>query len=206
MSVTVIIIIITAIISIIAFDNTRLRNQYILNPYIIHKNNEWWRMLSSGFLHADYAHLFFNMFSLYLFGQGLERYFLMRLGDKGTFYYILLYLLGIIVANISDTFSKKNYSGYNALGASGGVSSVVFGYIMFNPTAKMGVFPIPPIIPAWIFGLLYLAYSRFMSEKQYDNIGHTAHFWGAIWGVIFVVLAYPPVMQEFIDKIISSFH
>ena len=205
MSLTVIIIAITGVISVLAFNNAELMHRFILNPYTIHRRKEWWRMLTSGFLHADFGHLFFNMFSLYLFGEGIEEYFQYVFGAQAPIYYILLYVLGIIVANLPDTFSKKDQSNYNALGASGGVSSVVFAYIMFNPTTKMGFIPLPPIIPAWIFGILYLLYSRYMSQRQYDNVGHTAHIWGALWGIIFVCATYPPVIQLFIQQITQSF-
>lgn len=211
LSLTIIIIAITAVVSIAAFNNGRLMQQYILNPYTVHRRNEWWRLLTSGFLHGDFGHLFFNMFSLYLFGQGfggvkgVEDHFREVFGEKAGLFYLLLYLLGIIVANLPDTFSKKNNSGYNALGASGGVSSIVFASILFEPTARMGAYIIPPIIPAWIFGILYLWYSKYMAEKQYDNIGHTAHMWGALWGVIFVIVAYPPIVQHFIQTIAGSF-
>ncbi len=196
---------VTAIVSIAAFNNKSIEYQYILNPYIVHRRNEWWRLLTSGFLHADAGHLIFNMFSLYIFGVGVEGYFNEIFGAKANLYFLLLYLLGIIVANLPDTFSKKNYSGYNALGASGGVSSVVFAFIMFQPTEKMSVFPLPPIIPAWIFGILYLVYSRYMAQRQSDNIGHTAHMWGALWGVVFMILTYPPIVQHFIQTIAGSF-
>lgn len=196
---------VTAIVSIAAFNNKSIEYQYILNPYIVHRRNEWWRLLTSGFLHGDAGHLIFNMFSLYIFGVGVEGYFHEIFGAKANLYFLLLYLLGIIVANLPDTFSKKNHSGYNALGASGGVSSVVFAFIMFQPTAKMSVFPLPPIIPAWIFGILYLVYSRYMAQRQSDNIGHTAHMWGALWGVVFMILTYPSIVQHFIQAIAGSF-
>ncbi|WP_259015422.1 rhomboid family intramembrane serine protease [Emticicia fluvialis] len=205
MSITIVIIIVTSVVSIAAFSNSRLTYQYILNPYTVHRRNEWWRLLTSGFLHGDFGHLFFNMFSLYIFGDGVEAYFGAIFGAKAGFFYLLLYLTGIIVANLPDTFSKKNNSGYNALGASGGVASVVFAFIMFEPTAKMGFIPLPPIIPAWIFGILYLLYSRYMAQKQYDNIGHTAHIYGALWGVVFVTLSYPSIITLFISKIANSF-
>jgi membrane associated rhomboid family serine protease len=162
-------------------------------------------LLTSGFLHGDFGHLFFNMFSLFIFGGGVEAYFHEIFGQKANLFYLLLYLSGIIVANLPDTFTKKNNSGYNALGASGGVSSIVFAFIMFQPTAKMGVMPLPPIIPAWIFGILYLLYSRYMAQKQYDNIGHTAHMWGALWGVVFMIITFPPIVQHFIQTIAGSF-
>jgi membrane associated rhomboid family serine protease len=205
MPLTWIIIAVTAVVSIAAFYNRSLEYQYILNPYIVHRRKEWWRLLTSGFLHGDFGHLFFNMFSLFIFGQGVEAYFHEIFGQKANLFYLVLYLSGIIVANLPDTFTKKNNSGYNALGASGGVSSIVFAFIMFQPTAKMGVMPLPPIIPAWIFGILYLLYSRYMAQKQYDNIGHTAHMWGALWGVVFMVITFPPIVQHFIQTIAGSF-
>ncbi|RYU94701.1 rhomboid family intramembrane serine protease [Emticicia agri] len=202
---TFIIIGITVLVSLAAFSNKSLEYRYILNPYIVHRRKEWWRLLTSGFLHGDFAHLFFNMLSLFLFGLATEARFHEIFGEKAVFFYLLLYLSGIIIANLPDTFSKKNHSGYNALGASGGVSSIVFAFIMFEPTAKMGAYILPPFIPAWIFGLLYLWYSKYMAEKQYDNIGHTAHFWGALWGVIFMILTFPPIIRIFITKIAGSF-
>lgn len=205
MSITVLLIIVIVGISIWAWQNPEILYKLILNPYTIHRRGEWYRMLTAGFIHADYAHLGFNMFSLYFLGRSVEIYFNYIFGDKGAIFYLLLFLLGIVFGNIPDTRNKKNNSNYNALGASGGVSSVVFAYILLRPLASLNVMFIPIDIPAWIFGVLYVAYSNYMAKRQLDNIGHTAHLWGALWGVVFVILLYPQSLSSFIEQIVGSF-
>lgn len=205
MSITILLIIVIVGISIWAWSNPEILYKFILNPYTIHRRGEWYRMLSAGFIHADYAHLGFNMFSLYFLGEAVEMYFKYIFGDKGAIFYLLLFLLGVIFGNIPDTSRKKNNPDYNALGASGGVSSVVFAFIILSPLTKLSIMFIPIGIPAWIFAILYVAYSNYMAKRQLDNIGHTAHLWGALWGVVFVILLYPTSLSSFIEQIVGSF-
>ncbi len=131
-------------------------------------------------------HLAFNMYALYIFGQVLEdQYFPALFQNKAVFYYFLLYGGGIVFSSVYELFRQKDNPEYTSLGASGAVTAVVFSVILINPTIGMGILFIPVSIPAWIFGAIYLLYSWYMGKRQLDNIGHTAHFWGAVFGFAF---------------------
>src|SRR5690606_32171094 len=132
------------------------------NPYSVYRNKEYYRLLTSGFVHADYMHLLLNMYVLYMFGSNMEAIVEMSYGPQGGAYFLGLYLLGILFANISDQLRHRNNPGYNSLGASGGVSAIVFASILLMPLSKLMIFPIPVQIPAWIFAIIYVAYSIYM--------------------------------------------
>jgi membrane associated rhomboid family serine protease len=202
---TTILIAITVIFSFWAWNKPTVLSKSIHNPYISHQRKEYYRLLSSGFIHGDYMHLFFNMYSLYLFGGVVESYFSEIFGASGQYYFLALYLLGIIVANIPDFVTKKNNPGFNSLGASGGVSSIVFASVILSPLSKMGIFPIPFMIPAYLFAVIYVAYSIYMDKRQGDNINHMAHLWGGIWGVLFIALSIPASIPYFFEQIKNSF-
>ena len=200
MSLTFIFIGITVALSLYAWNNYSIMNKWIMNPYSVHRNHEYYRFLTSGFLHADYGHLFFNMLSLYFFGANVEYYFSILFGEStGSILYAALYLIGIIVANYPDFAKYKNNSGYNALGASGGVSAVVFSAILFNPTATILIYFIP--MPAFMYAVLYSFYSYYMSKRNLDNIGHSAHLYGAAFGVAFTLLLKPTLFSSCIAQI-----
>jgi membrane associated rhomboid family serine protease len=200
MSLTFIFIGITVALSIYAWNNQSIMNKWIMNPYSVQKYQEYYRFLTSGFLHADYGHLFFNMLSLYFFGQNVEYYFSALYGETtGGLLYAALYLVGIIVANVPSYADHKNDSGYNALGASGGVSAVIFSAILFAPTSSMYVYFIK--MPAFVFAILYTAYSIYMSKRNLDNIGHSAHLYGAAFGVAFTLILKPDLFSSCIAQI-----
>ncbi|MES2516554.1 MAG: rhomboid family intramembrane serine protease [Bacteroidota bacterium] len=200
MSLTLIFIGITVALSLYAWNNYSIMHKWIMNPYSVQRNKEYYRFLTSGFLHADYGHLFFNMFSLYFFGRNIEYYFTFLFGEStGGILYAVLYLVGIIVANIPSYIDHKNDSGYNALGASGGVSAVIFSSILFAPTSNMYVYFIE--MPAFVFAILYTAYSIYMSKRNLDNIGHSAHLYGAAFGVVFTLLLKPDLFSSCIAQI-----
>lgn len=205
MSLTLVFIAITAVISFLAFNNYNLRETLINNPYAVVKRKEYYRLLTSGFIHADFMHLFFNMFVLYNFGTIMEQLFQLSYGKNGILYFIALYVLGIIFSSIPDLMKHRGNPAYNSLGASGGVSSVLFAAIILLPTSKLQIFPIPVDIPAWIFSLLYVAYSVYMDRRQADNVNHLAHLWGALWGVLFVLWAFPGALPHFVEQIRGSF-
>lgn len=167
-------------------------------------HNQWWRMLTSGLLHADFMHLAINMFVLYMFGQNLEMFFKYLFGVNGIYYFLALYFIGIIVANISSVIKHKDNSGYNALGASGATSALVFAFVVLDPWGKtIGFFIIPAgVLPNIVFGILYLAYCVYMSRRGQDNIGHEAHFYGALWGAFFMFATVPNLIYLFLEKLL----
>jgi membrane associated rhomboid family serine protease len=200
MSLTFIFIGITVALSLYAWNNQSIMGKWIMNPYSVQKYQEYYRFLTSGFLHADYGHLFFNMFSLYFFGRNIEYYFSALFGEtNGGILYAVLYLVGIIVANVPSYSDHKNDSYYNALGASGGVSAVVFAAILFAPTSPIFIYIIK--MPAFVYAILYVVYSYYMSKKNIDNIGHSAHLYGAAFGVAFTLILKPDLFSSCIAQI-----
>ncbi|MDZ4667601.1 MAG: rhomboid family intramembrane serine protease [bacterium] len=198
-NITLIIIVITAILSIQAFSNTQLMNKLIFNPYTIKNRKQYLRFLSSGFLHADWMHLLINMFVLFSFGKVVEHYYAYFFGSASTFMYVLLYLSSIVAANASTYYRQQNNPSYNALGASGAVSAVVFASILFQPTAKIYLYGIIGI-PGYIGGILYLVYSQYASQKNNDNVNHEAHLYGAIYGILFTLVFKPAVFKFFLNQ------
>ncbi|MFT6715424.1 MAG: membrane associated rhomboid family serine protease [Saprospiraceae bacterium] len=201
MSVTLIIIIFTAFITFSAFKDHALRSKLIFHPYTVYGKKEWFRLISHGFIHADNSHAFFNLFALWMFGTNVEAYFGQYFGGKATLYFIILYVGGIVAASLISLEKHKNNPSYSALGASGAVSAVVFSAIVMEPKMQMGLIFFPVMIDGWIFGLLYLAYSTYMSKKATDNIGHDAHIWGAVFGFLITIAFRPEFLTEFLDQI-----
>ena len=187
-SYTIILIIITCIISFITFNNEEIKSNLLFSPYQYLNYKKWWILISHGFIHADFLHLFFNMYVLYIFGPTLEFYFI-NSSELGGFYYIGFYLLGIIFSTLPSIFKHKNNPSYNSLGASGAVSSVVFAYIIIYPLRELGLILIPGLfLPGFIFGIFYLLAEHYLSKKQYSNIAHDAHIRGSLFGVFFIVI------------------
>lgn len=197
---TYFLIAITSIISYISFKNRDLYYKLIFNPYDIVRKKQYYKIFSHAFLHADYGHLIFNMLTLYFFGRYIEKAFEFYFGNLGNIYFILLYFLGIIFSTIYSLYKHKDNPYYNAVGASGGVSAILFSYIIFDPFGKIYIFFIPIGIPSFIFGILYLVYSAYMSKKNVDNIGHDAHFWGAVFGLIFPIILDFNIFIQFLNQ------
>jgi membrane associated rhomboid family serine protease len=188
MNITLIITIITVAISILAFYNEPLMDKLIFNPYTVQRKNEWYRFISSGFIHADFMHLAFNMFSFYMFSDYVEQFFSMIFGAQGLALYIILYISSLAVCLIPTFLKHKHQNNYNSLGASGAVSAIVFVGIFLQPTIQIGFFIIPPIIPGFIFGPIYLAITAYLSKKGQSGINHSAHLWGSIYGIVFLII------------------
>lgn len=205
MSLTILIVIITGLVTYVGLNNPLLQHKLIFNPYLVYQRKQVYRLLTHGFIHADLGHVFFNLFALWMFGSLVEDRFQMYFGEKGAVYFLMLYIGGVIAASLYSLEKFKNNMSYNALGASGAVSAVVFASILLEPTQKIGVFIIPPIIPGWIFGFIYLWYSSYMAKKGYDNVGHDAHFWGAVFGFLLTFTLRPQFLPEFIQQISESF-
>lgn len=197
MSYTIIIVILTAIISYSAFTNDTLYNRLILWPKRMDTPNEYYRLLSSGFIHADWMHLIFNMLALFLFGRYVESYFA-SLGKPALF--IALYLGGIVAASLPSFIKHRNDGYYRSLGASGGVAAVLFAFVYFAPWEVIYVWFIP--VPAIIAAVGYLIYSAYMSRQGKDNINHDAHFWGAVYGFLFTLLFDPTHGRIFFEQVI----
>ncbi len=204
MTVTILIIIITCLISYKGFTDRSFFEALKHHPVSEANNGEWYRMVSSGFLHADWFHLGINMYVLYEFGTLVETLYLDQYGDiAGRAIYLLLYVAMIILADIPSFIKHKNNRYYGAIGASGAVSGILFIFILFLPWAKLRLyFAIP--IPAIIFGVLYLGYSSYASKKANDNIGHDAHFYGALAGMALTAILIPRTLGVFIDQFING--
>ena len=201
---TLVIILVTALISIAAFNNVDLFNRLKFNAWLIKEKNQSWRFISYGFVHAGWFHLLINMFVLYSFGTLVERVFQSSFGlGKGFLYYALLYFGGIIFATLLDFGRQKNNPYYDAVGASGAVAAVVFSSIILAPTNSLFIFPIPFPIPAYIFGVLYLIYSAYMGKQNKENIRHNAQFLGAVYGLIFTVSINPQFFYYFVHQLLD---
>lgn len=201
MSITIIVVIITSLISYQCFQRPYLKQLWAHHPYSVAHRNELYRLLSCGFVHGSWTHLLINMFVLWMFGENVESYFTQIWGDLwGRVLFLIIYLLIITLANIPSQMMRKDQPHYFSLGASGGVSGIVFIFILFNPWTKLYIYGIVPIY-AIIGGILYLLYSQWASRNSQDNIDHSAHFWGAVWGIILVVVLKPSLALYFIDQL-----
>jgi len=205
MNVTIVLISITALISILAWRNNRLFSKLRFNASHVVYGKEYHRLLTYAFLHGNWAHLFINMFVLWMFGNVIEDIYNYFWGIKGIVLFLFLYLTAIVISTLSDVKKHKENYNYNAVGASGAVSAMVFAYILIYPLAKLRLFFIPIDIPAFIFGVLYLLYSTYMSKKQMDNIGHNAHFWGGVYGFLFAILFKKSLIVDFFVQILDVF-
>ena len=199
---TIIIIIVTLIITVIAFYSDEVMSKMMLNPYQVYHKKEWYRMITHGFLHADWTHLIINMIVLYSFGSNVEAWFgkLKMAGyiDSVAITYSLLYFGGIIIASMITLFRHRNNRWYNSVGASGAVSAIIFTSIFFNPLDKLYFFAIIPI-PGIVFAVLYLVYSSYMSRRSKDNINHDAHLLGAVYGFTFPLLIDFDLISHFLQ-------
>lgn len=203
LSITLIFIIACGIVSVMAFSRPQMLSKWIGWPYRMKNNNEYYRLLSSGFVHADYIHLIINLFVLYQFGTIVEMTFIEVFSDQGRIYYALLLLLGIAVPDLIDYFIHKDHPEYRSLGASGAVSAVLFSYVLFNPWAKIylyGIIPIYTIVAA----LLYVIYSIYQDKKANDNVNHMAHLTGAVFGFVFTLMLKPGLWNYFIEEVING--
>lgn len=197
---TTIFLIATIIISVMAFQSQNLLRKLIFNPYIINTTNQWYRFFSSGFIHADVIHLAVNMFVLYSFGAAVEFHYDNTFGERGIVLYVLLYISALMMSIIPTYNNHKFDPSYNGLGASGAVSAIVFAFILFDPTRPLALYGIIQL-PGIVFGALYLAYCYYMAKRGGDKINHSAHMWGALYGVFFTLVMKPSLLPEFIEKL-----
>lgn len=195
MSFTLITVIITVAISIAAFNNENLVNKLILWPRYMNDPQEYYRLLTSGFIHADWNHLIFNMVSLYFIGSSAES--ILGMG------FLTLYLTGIIISSLPSFLKHRNNSYYRSLGASGGVAAIMFFFIYFAPWSKLYIIFLPIGIPAILFGVLYLVYEAYMAKKGGGTMNHDAHFWGAVYGLIYALIIDPTHGKLFVNAVLN---
>lgn len=200
-----VVIIITVLISIYAFYNAEVFDRMKFNAYAIRHQGQGWRFLSYGLIHADWVHLFINMFVLYSFGKAVIEAYRYYFDLKGYLFYLLLYIGGIGFSVLFDYGKHKDDPHYNAVGASGAVSAVLFASILVFPTGSVYLFPIPFPLPSVVFGVIYLVYSAIMARRGTGNIGHNAHFWGAIFGLVFTIALKPILAVSFWQQIMNLF-
>ena len=198
-SITMIIVVLTTIISFVSFNSARLMDALIFWPPAISMRHQYYRFVSCGFVHADLMHLAFNMITLYFFGRGLELVYMGKLGLQH-YYFTILYLSAIVIANIPSYLKQHDNYNYRSLGASGAVCAVMFAFILIDPWDKLTFF-FAVDIPAIIYAVLFLAYTIYMSRRGGDNVNHDAHLWGAIYGVVFTIIARPGIVSTFLNEL-----
>jgi membrane associated rhomboid family serine protease len=198
--ITLALVAVTALVSWQAWERPRWFDRLILWPPAIERQQQYDRLLTHGFIHADGMHLIFNMVTLYSFGQVMERYFSDRIGPVG---YLLFYLSAIVIAILPTYMRHRRDPNYRSLGASGAVSAVLFASILLDPWMGIYLFLIPIPVPAFVFAGLYIGYSVWMDKRGGDNINHSAHLWGALYGVMFTVLQQPTLAGQFLIRLVS---
>ena len=198
LSLTLILIGLTVLVSWQAFEKPRLLDRLILWPPAIDRHKQYDRLLTHGFIHADWSHLLFNMITLYFFGSLVERWLVPMIGYLG---FVLFYLSAIVVAILPTYAQHRHDPHYRSLGASGAVSAVLFTYILLQPWSLILVFFLP--VPAIVYAVLYIGYSIWMDKHGQDNVNHSAHLWGAAYGVMFAVLVEPRVLGSFVERLMN---
>ena len=197
MSLTILIVAVTVLVSRLAFNNPRLADRLVLWPPAIDRQHQYDRLITHGFIHADFQHLLFNMITLYFFGRAVEGWFVPYIGQVG---FVLFYLSAILVAILPTYLRHRHDSRYRSLGASGAVSAVLFTFILVQPWSLIIVFVIP--VPAIVYGVLYVGYSIWMDRHGHDNVNHSAHLWGAGYGILFTLMMEPRVGYAFLGQLL----
>jgi membrane associated rhomboid family serine protease len=191
---------ITVIVSWFVYSKPDILKRMMMNPYRIHRNQEYYRFFTSGLIHANFSHLLWNMFSLYFFGNVVEQYFAFIFGSAGPYLFIALYVLAIVISDLPTYFKNRNHPAYNSLGASGGVAAVIFASVLFQPLEKL-CFYFVFCFPGFILAVVYVVYSYYSGRKSNDNINHDAHLYGALFGVLFCAVLYPASIPNFIEQV-----
>lgn len=179
-----------------------MMSKFQLNPYSVIQRGEWFRVITHGFLHADYLHLFVNMFVLWMFGGVVEEYFKAYFRERAILYLSMLYFGAILASVITTLHKHKHNIWYNGVGASGAVSAILFSSVLFQPLTSLCLYGIL-CLPGFIWAVVYLFYSYYMGKRGMDNINHEAHLWGAVYGIGFTLILRPSTALEFVDKILN---
>src|SRR5690606_23482737 len=198
LSITLVIVVATGIVSWMAFNNRQLLDRLILWPPAVDRHKQYDRLVTHGFIHADLGHLLFNMITLFFFGRPVEQVFVERIGAAG---FVLFYLSAIVVAILPTWLRHRHDAHYRSLGASGAVSAVLFAFILMAPWTGIYIFFIPIPIPAIIYAVVYVGYSIWMDRRGTDNVNHSAHLWGAGYGVLFALVMEPALFPHFLSAL-----
>jgi membrane associated rhomboid family serine protease len=198
MSITLLIIVVTCVVSFAGFSNPALIDRLILWPPAISRRQEYWRLASCGLIHADVPHLAFNMLTLYFFGGFMEQFYGRYVGSIG---FLLFYVGGLVVSSLPSYQRHRDDSLYRSLGASGAVSAVLFAFILLRPWTTIIVFVLP--MPAILYAVLYLGYTIYMDRQRAGRINHSAHLWGAIYGVVVTGLIEPRMIGVFFRQLLQ---
>lgn len=192
---TITLILITVVISMVALSNQKVMDRLIFwTPAM--QRGQYDRFITHGFVHADGPHLLFNMITLFFFGNIIESFYRQFFYDMG---FVLFYLGGLVFAILPSYFKHRNDARWASLGASGAVSAVLYAYILFKPWDLIFVFFIP--VPAIIFAILYVGYSIWSGKRGNSNINHSAHLWGAAYGVVMTIILEPAVLPHFLTQL-----
>ncbi len=204
-TITLIIIIFTALISFQGFNRYELIDRLKHSPAREASDKEYYRLLTSGFVHADWTHLLVNMFVLYSFGIYIEGFIVNEFGNPwGKIIFVCLYLLNIILANIPTAIRHRHNPSFSSIGASGAVSGIIFIFILLQPWAILSLFFIIPV-PAIIAGVGYLIYSSWAASKEQGRFDHSAHFAGALAGMLMIILLKHEILTRFFAKLVDDF-
>jgi membrane associated rhomboid family serine protease len=196
MILTLAIIAVTCVVSWIAFKDGKLMQRLLLWPPAVGKKHEYWRLLSYGLVHADFQHLLFNMITLFFFGRAMEWLYARHLGPLG---FLWFYLGGLLVSILPTYIQNRRNANYRSLGASGAVSAVLFAFILKSPWTMIFVFFFP--VPAILYAVAFVAFSIWMDHRGGGSINHSAHMWGAAYGIVFTVLMEPRVIPFFLQQL-----
>ena len=188
-TVGLVIVILNFLFSYKGFEDVNFFKRYKFQIGKILTDKDYIRILSSGFLHVNWSHLLFNMFSFYSFATILER-------GLGPMYFLLIYCTSLLGGNLLALLMHKNHPNYSAVGASGAVNGIIFAAIALFPDIRIGILFLPVGIPSWLFGLLFVSYTIYGIKSNSDNIGHEAHLGGAVLGMFTAILLYPSAMIE----------
>ena len=192
---------VTCLLSYLAWQNPEYFQKGLHYPYREYQYNEKWRILTGGFLHSNGTHLLVNMYMLYMFGAPIEQIFKAQKGFMGGILFLLMYISAIIASSFFAGLPKRNDPSYRSVGASGATSAILFIYILYDPWQ---MFLFPPL-PAIVLAIGFLIYSSWAAKRGRDNIDHMAHYYGAIWGVVFMAFFFPSTLGYFFERLINDF-
>ncbi len=206
-SASLLLLLVTIAVSFWAWGDSALLDACLLKPTRVWQRREWWRVLTSGFIHKDYAHLGFNLFTFTFFGFEIERVCRLYFGRTlGAFAVVVIFVGGIIIANLPTVWLERRNLHYASLGASGGVASVLFASIVLSPLREMSLLFIPIEMPGFIFGALYAAFSFVQARRQApDGINHEAHLTGSLYGLAVILLLLPHTGPACVTQIAGWF-